>query len=343
MILLTQSTNQRVIGHSIGRTIPRNHVVENFNGLINLTQFTQPRDQRVVRIHIQVKPLLKHKIHHLQTLLDVPGPTQPTHQSIERNLIGEKTFFVVNETQRFLNSPLFAKPVHQNVHRNTRQRAPRLHHKFLNPQRAFHVTLLDETLHQRGERFLVGPEPVTRHVLEHQNRGPELVGLAQGPNQDVEGGHVRRDAVTDHLGVQRLHELELVAPHEEVQRDVVETGVGFQREVAFHELDDAVYFVVELEAGVGFDEDEEGGLVDGAARGLHLVEEGQHGVEGTDSTQLAEEFVEDGGVGRVIGLGGGPLEDAERGGLVGLAAEEVEELGGGEIRREGVLGCGSGS
>lgn len=45
-----------------------------------------------------------------------------------------------------------------------------------------------------------------------------------------------------------------------------------------------------------------------------------------------EGFVEDGGplglVGGKIGLGGGPLEDSEGGGLVGLAAEEVEELGG---------------
>ena len=52
--------------------------------------------------------------------------------------------------------------------------------------------------------------------------------------------------------------------------------------------------------------------------------------------------MEDGGVGRVVGLGRGPLEEAEGGGGVGLAAEEVEELGGGEVRGEGVVGSGSG-
>jgi len=47
-------------------------------------------------------------------------------------------------------------------------------------------------------------------------------------------------------------------------------------------------------------------------------------------------------VGGVIGLGRGPLEEAERGGLVGLAAEEVEKLGGGEVGGERVVSGGSG-
>lgn len=47
-------------------------------------------------------------------------------------------------------------------------------------------------------------------------------------------------------------------------------------------------------------------------------------------------------MGRVIGLGRGPLEEAERGGLVGLAAEEVEELGGGEVGGERLVRGGSG-
>jgi len=46
-------------------------------------------------------------------------------------------------------------------------------------------------------------------------------------------------------------------------------------------------------------------------------------------------------VGGVIGLGRGPLEEAKRGGLVRLAAEEVEKLGGGEVVGERVVSCGS--
>jgi len=115
---------------------------------------------------------------------------------------------------------------------------------------------------------------VVGHVLEHENGGPQLVGLAEGPNQNVEGGNVGRDAVSHHLGVQRFDELELVRFDEEVEGDVVEARVGFEAEVAFHEVDDGVDFGVEFEVGVGFEEDEEGGLIDGAGGGLHLVEEG---------------------------------------------------------------------
>ncbi|WVY96514.1 hypothetical protein V8G54_028665 [Vigna mungo] len=119
MILLTQSTNQCVKSHGIRRTIPRNHMVENFNSFINLTQLTQPRDQRVISINIQIKPFLKHKIHHLQTLFDMSGPTQTTHQSIERKLVRGKPFFIINKSQSFFNSTLSAKPIHQNIHGNS--------------------------------------------------------------------------------------------------------------------------------------------------------------------------------------------------------------------------------
>lgn len=95
--------------------------------------------------------------------------------------------------------------------------------------------------------------------------------------------------------------------------------------------------------GVGVDDDVEGGVVEGEVRGFHLVEESSNGIEGMGRAQLAEELVEDGGVRGEVGLGRGPLEEAECGGVVGLAAEEVEELGGGKIGRERVVGCGSGS
>lgn len=110
----------------------------------------------------------------------------------------------------------------------------------------------------------------------------------------------------------------------------------------FHEVNDVVDAVVEVEGGAGFDEGEKGGGVEGAGGGFHLVEEGEHGVDGAGAAEVAEEFVEDGGVGGEAGLGRGPLEEAERGGGVRLAAEEVEELGGGEVRGERVVGGGGG-
>lgn len=51
-------------------------------------------------------------------------------------------------------------------------------------------------------------------------------------------------------------------------------------------------------------------------------------MEGASLAQLAKDFVVEGGMGCEIGVVGGPLEDAKRGGFVVLGSEEVQELGG---------------
>lgn len=84
------------------------------------------------------------------------------------------------------------------------------------------------------------------------------------------------NGVSDHLRVERFDELELVGFDEEAEGDVVEARVGFDGEVAFHEVDEGVDFGVQFGVGVGFEEDEEGGLVDGELGGVHLAEEGEH-------------------------------------------------------------------
>lgn len=85
------------------------------------------------------------------------------------------------------------------------------------------------------------------------------------------------NGVSDHLRVERFDELELVGLDEEAEPDVVEARVGFDGEVALHEEEEGVDFGVEvMGGGVGFEEDEEGGLVDGDFGGVHLAEEGEH-------------------------------------------------------------------
>lgn len=53
------------------------------------------------------------------------------------------------------------------------------------------------------------------------------MGLAQSLDENIEGGHVRGDAVSNHSGVKRFDEFEFVGFDEEVEGDVVEVSVGF--------------------------------------------------------------------------------------------------------------------
>lgn len=75
---------------------------------------------------------------------------------------------------------------------------------------------------------------------------------------------------------------------------------------------------------------------------LHLVKDAPHRLERPHLSELAEDLLVHGGVGGEIGLLAGPVEEAERRGLVVLAAEGIEELLRSEVRRKVVVVVGGG-